>query len=89
MNNLNEQNEVNAKMQAEKAYYSSQGQVQVGIGGQAYYGDCAKEVPLREALKHRLHRADYEHDTLTRAAKILDAHPEFEDLLWLVRSGLV
>jgi hypothetical protein len=84
---------MNAKLAAAQQGDCAKGQAQGVTGGiagaKAYYGDCEKQVPLRETLRHRLHRTDYERDTLSRAAQILDAHPEFEDLIWLIRSGLV
>lgn len=67
-----------------------------------YYGDMcgdqqttgtanARLAPAsaREQVMHRLRRSNEEGEQLNKAARILEAHPEFEDLLWLIRSGVV
>jgi hypothetical protein len=58
----------------------------------AYYGESpvtTKEAGLRDLLYQRINRAQNDTEKLAKAIRILKAHPEFEDLLWLIRSGLV
>ena len=60
----------------------------MGIGA-AYYGDECKALPARESLSHQLRHAASNLDNASKALRILEAHPEFEDLIWLMRSGLI
>ena len=78
--------ETNAKMQAEKAYYAQGQTPSTNLG---YATDSPKQVPARERLMNRLNRSYADNDNLHRAIKILEAHPEFEDFIWLFQSGLV
>jgi len=77
--------ETNAKMQAEKAYY---GQAQTA-GNLGYATDTPKQVPIRERLASRLNRSYADNENMHKALRILEAHPEFEDFIWLFQSGLV
>lgn len=88
------------KAQAEKAYYSNlQGQGQCGpapaetgycVGEQNAHDRCkSAAIPISEELRHRRRRNFQDTERLNRALEILTAHPEFEDFLWLIRSGLV
>lgn len=36
-----------------------------------------------------LRKANEEGEQLNKAVRILEQHPEFEDMIWLIRSGLV
>lgn len=45
--------------------------------------------PLAAQLGRRLTRASEEMNELYRAHDILMRHPEYEELLWLLRSGIV
>lgn len=77
------------QMQAEQTG-ATQG---MGIAGAApYYGDtCATKLAedTRSRLMRRLRNGNEEHQNLNRAIRILESHPEFEDLIWLIRSGLI
>ena len=48
-----------------------------------------KESSQREQLMNRLRRSNNEGEMVSRALRILEAHPEFEDLIWLLRSGVI
>jgi hypothetical protein len=48
-----------------------------------------KQVPQRELLMRRLRRGNEEHEKLNRAIAILEAHPEFEDFMWLLRNSML
>ena len=51
--------------------------------------DQCKESSQREQLMNRLRRSNNEGEMVSRALRILEAHPEFEDLIWLLRSGVI
>lgn len=77
-----------ATEQAEKEACAQQGTA-AGLK-QAYYGDtCGKEISIRERLQIQAMQAEGQADQTKRAIDILDRHPDFEELLWLIRSGLV
>jgi len=87
--------EAYAKMQAEKAYCADQVAVRAARPSGGTYGsgtqmagDC-EDQPLFGQLKMRQSIATNERQQLNRAVDILKTHPEFEDFLWLLRSGLV
>lgn len=87
--------EANEKMQAEKAYRSNQGQTAGYCASDSNLKDCCEtkqqpwSPPLIDQLSMRRSISADETSRLNRAITILNAHPEFEDLLWLIRSGLV
>jgi len=63
-----------------------------GMAGQQI-GYAVDECNKRELLIHRLQRQErnvgHESQKLSRASDILTRHPEFEELLELLRSGLI
>jgi hypothetical protein len=81
-----EANMVNAKM-AEAAWEKEQ-LSRAGTTMGAMQGS-PQQISMRESLMGRLRRSNEEHTNVNRAMNILEAHPEFEDLLWLIRSGVI
>lgn len=92
--------EVNAKMQAEKAYYAAQQQGEVrGVApSQPYYGDtcnnlggCVQEYrpsPTEQAEKD----ANFHRDKSIKAemaAAFFRANPSFDEFIRLIRSGVI
>lgn len=64
----------------------------------AQYADCASGVlgtavvrpySLAEQLEKSAAGSYQQGSDYTRASGILRAHPEFEEFIWLIRSGLV
>lgn len=79
--NLSEENMQNAKLAADMAGRAGQ---TMGMG----VNQC-KEASTRERLLNQLNRASEDQGKISYALRILEAHPEFEDFLWLVRSGVL
>lgn len=52
-------------------------------------GLCGRPATLAEQLDKSAEGTYNEGAKLSRAASILRQHPEYEDLIWLIRSGLV
>ena len=48
-----------------------------------------KQETTRERLQRRLRNSNDEHVRLNRVLDILERHPEFEEFLEVLRSGLV
>lgn len=88
------EDELNAKLRAEREYLAGQAQVR-GLGASpANYDTCSNEKATgEELLIHQLLRkkrkAESDHDKLDRAIGILERHPEFQEFIELLRSGLV
>jgi len=64
----------------------------------AQYGDCettgqaqcgVRERTLRERLQFEVDRGRESMNNSRKAIRILEQHPEFEDFLWLLRSGIL
>ena len=63
----------------------------------AQYGDCETtgqtagvlERTLRERLQFEVNRGHESMNNSRKALRILEQHPEFEDFLWLLRSGIL
>ena len=74
------QEAVNAKL----AYEQQAGQtIPMGIGA------SQREIGPRESVMKRLRESNREHEKLNKAARILEMHPEFEDMIWLIHSGVL
>lgn len=71
-----------AKLSQDKAAYADQ-----CVNGAAL-GKAIAE-PLAAQIGRRLQRENENISNLYRAQDILLRHPEFEELAWLIRSGLV
>ncbi len=78
--------EAEEKCQAECANQVLMGQSQ-GVAGVP--ADICITVSLAEQLRGRLNRESKNTQQMRHALRILEAHPEFEELLWLLRSGVV
>lgn len=52
-------------------------------------GVCGRSATLAEQLDKSAEGTYSEGAKLSRAASILRQNPEYEDLIWLIRSGLV
>lgn len=82
--------EVNEQEMKKRAY---DGQKQtaglVGATTGNYQNECAGNPSLTYRLERRVQDGFAQSDNANRALRILQAHPEFEDFLWLLRSGLV
>lgn len=84
-----------AKMAAEKHYADQYGGAQTVAAPQAYYGDtcnagaACKPRTTAESLGAEAFYVEERLKNMHRAADILAKHPEFEDLIWLIRSGLI
>ena len=75
----NEEENLMKKLQAEQK-----------IGGANYpAAGVASMENTRSQLLRRLRDADRDSETAKRALRIIEAHPEFEDFAWLMRSGLI
>lgn len=82
--------EANEKMQAEKAYSARLDECcGQASPAQQQAGYCIGDNNLLDQLSMRRSISADEASRLNRAISILKKHPEFEDLLWLIRSGLV
>ena len=80
-------NEVNEKMQADTpCYQDSPRDYSDPI---PTMGTQRKTWGHAESIRNRLARSNEEQQTLSRALRILEQHPEYEDLIWLIRSGAV
>lgn len=81
----------------EKAVYDLNAKMQGAARDQAASGlsGCETACPseARELLIHRLLRQkrmlERDHEKYDRAISILERHPEFEELMELLRSGIV
>ncbi len=84
--------EAEEKCQAECANQVLMGQSQ-GVAGVPAQGwaptDKCITVSLAEQLRGWLNRESKNTQQMRHALRILEAHPEFEELLWLLRSGVV
>jgi hypothetical protein len=67
-----------------------------GVAGKRYVGYTdpylrVHEVPAPsiEVLRKRQSESSEDLHRITRAINILERHPDFDDLIWLLRSGLV
>ena len=59
-------------------------------GYAADFSNCMqKEKPLAFRLRRRMNASEEKYNKTARALNILERHPELEELLWLLRSGLV
>jgi hypothetical protein len=76
--------EANATYEKMGAQQDNCGQV-AGLGNMC----CKKQETTRERLQRRLRNSNDEHVRLNRVLDILERHPEFEEFLEVLRSGLV
>jgi hypothetical protein len=75
---------------SQQAQCGQQAQTNPGATRSDYYDNTTeREMLIREKLFSRLRSADNESSSINKALRILEAHPEFEDFIWLMRSGLV
>lgn len=73
---LTEQGQVAQKMAADQS-------INTCLGAAVGYADPSQSV------RRRLMQTEHEAQNLLKATLILEQHPEFNDFLWLLRSGLV
>jgi hypothetical protein len=80
------------KTMCDEANYRDKADAAQVNAGQAV-GSLKASTEAREPTISRLHRraqqSAAETENSVRALQILKRHPEFEDLIWLIRSGLV
>ena len=75
----------------EKAAYEKMQAQQANCAQVAGLGNmcCEPQETTRERLQRRLRNSNDEHVRLNRVLDILERHPEFEEFLEVLRSGLV
>lgn len=90
---MNRLDEVNAKMQADKAYYAQTPNLTgCASPGQPYYGEtCAQErrsSPTEQAEKNFANHSEQAMKS-QMAAVFLRANPAFDEFIQLIRSGAI
>ncbi len=73
----------------EKAMYEKMQAQQMAQGIGAAKQCCEKQETTRQRLQRQLCNSNEEHRRLNRVLDILERHPEFEEFLEVLRSGLV
>lgn len=83
------QNEVAEKIRAASQYENTIGATQVNQAIGYGVDECAKQERALNSLHRRRLNAERENRNLDRVIDILTRHPEFEEFLEVLRSGLI